>query len=74
MKTKSDYEADLNELYSSTYTESQAIDNLVYLTNPSRGKHVSINKLRKCYYAKTLGTLLRRLDPIAFNVGFNDFK
>jgi len=74
MKTKSNYETDLNELYSSIYSENQAIENLLYLTNPSRGKHTSIRKLRECYYAQTLGTLLRRLDPIAFNVGYNDFK
>lgn len=58
----------LNRMYSDNYSEDDAVESLIYLTNKNRGKHTTEANLRKQYRNKKLGTLLRRLDPIAFNV------
>ena len=60
-------EQELNRIYSETFTEEQIIDNFIYLTNKSRGKHTTVSHLKKCYYTNKIGSLLKRLDPIAFN-------
>jgi len=60
-------EAHLNALYKDAFSEDQAVDNFIYLTNKSRGKHTTEANIRNCAVNGTLGTLLRKLDPIAFN-------
>lgn len=60
-------ETRLNNSYSELFSEDQAIDIFIYLTNKNRGKHTSESNLRKCYRNNTLGTLLKRQDPIAYN-------
>lgn len=73
-KNPKNYEAYLNELYFDSYSESQAFDNFEYLTNKSRGKSISKSKLMQAYHARELGTILRKYDPIAFQVGLNDWS
>lgn len=60
-------EQKLNSLYSSCYSLEDAIDNFIYLTNKDRGKATTEQNIIKQYHAGKLGTLLKRLDPIAFN-------
>lgn len=73
--TRTDYEAELNGLYQSCMSADEAFNDLVYLTirNPSRPKATTEARLKAAIQNGTAGTLLRRLDPIRFNVGFNDF-
>lgn len=59
-------EAKLNNIYSDCYTENDVVNELVYLTAKSRGKHTTENNIRKAYRERKIGTLLKRLDPIAF--------
>jgi len=68
--TKKEKEQELNYMYSETYNEDEAIEQFIYLTNRNRGKGntTTIAHIRKCYQNEKLGTLLRRLDPISFNV------
>jgi len=56
----------LNKLFSECFTMEEALDNLIYLTNKSRGKSTSESHIIKCYVNGTLGSLLKRLDLIAF--------
>jgi len=65
--TAAQREKHLNALYFDAFSEEQAIDNFIYLTNKSRGKYTTERNLRNAYHRRELGTLLRRLDPIAFN-------
>ena len=60
-------EAHLNALYFDCFSEEQAVDNFIYLTNKERGKKTTESNIRKAYRRRELGSLLRRLDPIAFN-------
>ena len=48
------------------------IDDLIYLTNPSRGRYVSKETLLWQMRKNKVGKLLKKLDPIAFYSGFND--
>ena len=73
-KTKKAFEKHLNHLYFDAFSESQAIDNFIYLTSKSRGQHCSENHLINCINRRELGSLLRRLDPIAFNVAYGDWR
>ena len=72
-KTKETYENYLNDHYDSVGFESTCRQ-LIYLTNPDRGKHISNSVLEKWIGFKRAGTLLRKYDPIAFNTGFNDWN
>lgn len=65
-KTKAAKEKHLNELYFDSLSEQQAVDNLIYLTVKSRGKYTTESNIRNAYHRRELGSLLRRLDPIAF--------
>ena len=67
-KTKQDKEDYLNTLYSEEYTEEEAVDNFIYMTNRDRGKTTTEAHIRRSYWNGTLGTLLRKLDPIAFEL------
>lgn len=73
-KTFKQYELYLNAFHSEHYDFETMKDNFIYLTNKTRGKHISEKTLIKAYYNKTLGSLLRKYDPIAFRVGFNEWQ
>lgn len=57
----------LNELFSDYYDEDEVVEELIYLTSKERATRTTENHIRKCYRNGTLGTLLKRLDPIAYN-------
>lgn len=66
-KNKAAKERHLNALYFDIFSEEQAVDNFIYLTAKNRtGGSTTEAHLRKCYRNRELGTLLRRLDSIAF--------
>lgn len=73
-RTKKAFEAHLNELYADAYSQQQALDNFIYLANNSRHKSTTSERINEAYANRTLGSLLRAYDPIAFNVAFNDWK
>lgn len=61
-------EKHLNALYFDCFSEEQAVDNFIYLTTKGRiGGRTTEANIRKQYNNRQLGTLLKRLDPIAFN-------
>jgi len=67
-KTAKAREKHLNELYNDCYSEEQAVDQFIYLTTKGRnGGSTTVNNIRNAHRRRELGTLLRRLDPIAFN-------
>jgi hypothetical protein len=67
--TRKMYEEYLNEIYDQNWGP------LEYVTNKGRGRSTTTkSKLINYALGKRLGTVLRKFDPIAFNVGFNDFK
>lgn len=70
MKQKN-YENYLNDLFNNEAPET-VFENHVYLTNKSRGKFVSEKRLKAIIQKGEVGTLLRRLDPIAFSTGMRD--
>lgn len=72
-KTKSGYERYLNDLYSEMEAE-QVVYSLIYLTSNRRSKKTTVNNIRKQYELGKIGSLVKKLDPIAFNVGFNEWK
>lgn len=60
-------ERHLNQLYADCYSEEQAVEQFIYLTNKSRiGGHTTEKHIRHCHRNHMLGSLLRRLDPQAF--------
>lgn len=63
-----DKETYLNEFYSDVYSEEEALNDFIYLTSPMRGKRTTESHILKCHRECRLGSLLRRLDPIAFNL------
>jgi len=69
-KTKKKYEAHLNELYADAFSQSEAVDKFCYF----RDGKISNRTLISAYHNRTLGTLLRRYDSIAFEVGYNDWS
>ncbi len=71
--TKEQFEKRLNRKLTETY-ESELFENFVYLTNPARGNHCSEAVLVKYIANGKMGSLLRRLDSIAFEVEYNAAK
>jgi hypothetical protein len=69
-KTKAAFEKHLNELYADIYSFSQAHDQFSHFKN---GK-ITEREIYQAYNNHSLGTLLRKCDPVAFNVGFNEWK
>ncbi len=63
-KNKKEHEQYLNEVLTECYTPEQAVDNFIYLSNEAT--------VREHYHQRTLGTLLRRKDPIAFQVSYKE--
>lgn len=64
--TKKEKERRLNQQLSDIMSESQAVDSFIYLTNKSRGACTTVKNIRNQHANRGLGSLLRRLDPIAF--------
>lgn len=73
-KTKKVYEAHLNAAYADAYSLYEAIDNFEYMCNRSRSRATTTNAIHVAHTNHTLGTLLRKYDPIAFNVGFREWE
>jgi len=63
-----DQERYLNELYADAYYEQEAIDNFSYFND---GK-IRASTISNAYHNHTLGTLLRKYDPIAFEISKQD--
>lgn len=63
--TKQAYEKHLNAIIIDHYSESQALDTFHHLG----AKEV----ISRNYHNRTLGTLLRRKDPVQFEVNFNEW-
>jgi len=72
-KSRKEYEEHLDDLYYDM-KEDEVIEKFIYLTNPSRGTHISKGTLRKYYRRGDIGKLLHRLDPVAFNVGYSEWR
>lgn len=68
-KSKSRYEQYLNALYSSCCSIEEAIENFCYLNKGAVRK----TTLKMAYLNRRIGTLIRKYDPIAFNVGFREY-
>lgn len=77
-KTKSAYEKYLNDLYRDTFRDyHDANENFNYLIKgKARNKLFGgiPTKLIRHYNAGTIGALLRTNDPVAFAVGYNEWK
>ena len=48
-------------------------EDCVYMTVPSRGKHLSEKALVKALEENRYGDILRKYDSIAFEVGYNEW-
>lgn len=59
-------EKHLNALYFDCLSEEQAVKQFIYLTNKSRTRRTTEAYIRKCYQNRELGSLLKRLDSIAY--------
>ena len=69
LETKKQKENRLNEAFSDMYSEEQAVDAFIYLANKKRwGGRTRESHIRHCHNNHTLGSLLRRLDPTAFQL------
>lgn len=68
-KTKKAKEQHLNEMYTDSFTENEAVENFIYMTSKqrSKGNRTTVSHIRNCHQRRELGSLLRRLDSIAFN-------
>ena len=67
METLKNKEERLNQLYADIYSEEEAVDNFIYLTHSSRSVRTTEGNIRRKFNDHELGSLLRKLDPIAFN-------
>lgn len=70
--TKKAYEEYLNNLYSEMNYED-AYNQFEYLFNKKRELPLSINRFQRYFHADMMGYMFRKYDPIAFNVGYNEF-
>jgi hypothetical protein len=65
-------EKHLNDLLKDAYSEEQAVDSFIYLTNKARGKATTESNIRKHHNNGELASLLKRLDPVAYQCLKND--
>jgi hypothetical protein len=74
-KTKKEYEQYLNELYKDCYSDQQVVDMFVYMTvKQSKDHHpCRMFELNKYVIIGNAGYLVRKFDPMLFNIGFNEF-
>jgi len=67
-RNEKEKESYLNDMYNdSISSEDDAVEQFIYLANKNRGDHTTERHIRECYRRAKLGSLLKRLDPIAFN-------
>lgn len=64
----------LNELYCDSFTAKQAFEIFENLCNPDRVDRTTTHNLVKCIQQRTLGNLMRRLDPIAFECSYQNWR
>lgn len=67
MKTKKRYEQHLNEI-------GNTFENCEYLANKERGQHLKPQSLIMSLHENRYGTILRKYDPTAFEVGYNEWR
>jgi hypothetical protein len=65
-RTRYHYELKLNEDYANMYSLKEALNVFAYL----RDGKISHEVIRRHFHNKSLGTLLRKLDPVLFDEGF----
>lgn len=68
MRAKTIHECHLNQFYNEVYTEDSAVEAFIYLTNKSRGQHTTEANIRKQFRNGKLGSLVKKLDPIAYQL------
>lgn len=68
-KTKKQYEEFLNQLY-----DENGVAGILYLMNKRRANPVSEYNFYRYVENKKCGTMIRKYDPIAFEVNYADFK
>ena len=74
-QTRAMYERYLNEYYYFECTVDEAFTALEHLTVRERpGGYTTDLNIRKCIANMTAGSLLRRLDPIGFQMGYQDWS
>lgn len=71
--TKIAFEQYLNNQFAEM-DEEQLFDRFIYLTTKSRGAHCSEVHLRGKIIQGKIGSLLRKLDSVAFECAYNDEK
>ena len=71
-RTPKEHERHLNALYTDSFSESQAVEQFIYLTSKNRSQRTTEANIRNHHANHQLGTLLRKFDPIAFYTSIND--
>lgn len=74
MASKVEYEEYLNRVYAEIATLDFLRDNFIYLTHPDRPNRITWRKILDYADKNKLGYMIKKYDPIAFNVGFNEYK
>lgn len=72
-KSKKAYEKYLNQFYSGM-APSDVFDKFIYFTNRNRAISLSEKQLWNWIYKDKVGTLVRKYDSIAFNVGYRKWN
>lgn len=68
VRTEEKTEAELNEFFSGLPL-NEAMEFLSYLTVPNRyRKNTTMENIKKSFFEKSVGTLLKEFDPTAFYV------
>lgn len=58
----------LQAMFTENYTQEQFVGEFIYLTNKSRGEYCTERLLIKKYQYGGIGALIKRLDPIRYNL------
>ena len=64
----------LNEFYATRYSKKKIVDHLAYFTDKNRGEHTNEKTIRHHHDNHTIGTLIRKYDPVAFECTKSDLK
>lgn len=67
IETATEKEIRLNEQLNDMYSESQAIDQFIYLTVVRIGGRTTMTGLRNYYRTRRLGTMLKKFDSLAYS-------
>lgn len=73
-KTKTAYEKYLNDLYENEMKTDAAINALIYLQSKKYCMKMAKQKTKHMIINGHAGSVLRFRDPIAFNVGYNEWN